>query len=55
MVAVALTRGSHTVRFTYENDAFSLGWKVTLLCIIAFAALVYVYYHPERKKGKYEA
>jgi uncharacterized membrane protein YfhO len=55
MVAVALTKGTHTVRFTYENGAFSLGWKVTLLCMIVFAALVYVYYQPQRKKGKYEA
>ena len=55
MVAVALTKGIHTVRFTYENGAFSLGWKVTLLCMIVFAALVYVYYQPQRKKGKYEA
>ena len=55
MVAVAMTKGTHTVRFTYENAAFSLGWKITLLCVIVFGALVYIYYHPERKKGKYEA
>jgi uncharacterized membrane protein YfhO len=55
MVAVPLTKGQHTVRFTYENDAFSLGWKVTLLCFLVFGALVYAYYQPKRKKGKYEA
>lgn len=55
MVAVAMTKGAHTVRFTYENAAFSLGWKITLLCVVVFGALVYIYYHPERKKGKYEA
>ncbi len=54
MVAVALTKGQHTVSFTYRNAAFSLGWKVSLGCLLVFLALALICYMPERKKGKYE-
>ena len=54
MVAVPLTAGSHTVTFTYHNAAFSLGWKVSLGCLLVFLALVLIRYCPEHKKGKYE-
>ena len=54
MVAVELTEGSHTVSFTYENKAFSLGWKVSAACILVFALLAYPQAMPGKKKGKYE-
>ena len=46
MVAVELTEGEHLVSFRYENPAFSLGWKVTLLS----AALLAVLWLLDRKK-----
>ncbi len=39
MVAVELTAGDHTVSYQYKNPAFSLGWKVTVLCIGILIAL----------------
>ena len=50
MTAVMLTEGEHTVTFTYRNPAFSLGWKVTLLCVLLFAGAVLLYYHDLRRK-----
>ena len=47
MVGVALTEGSHTVSFTYRNGAFSLGWKISLLCTASFLALAYGIYRPQ--------
>ena len=44
MTAVMLTEGEHTVTFAYRNPAFSLGWKVTLLCAVLFAATLPLYY-----------
>ncbi len=54
MVGVSLSEGMHTVTFRYENKAFSLGWKISLLCLIAFAVLVYVFYKKPFAKGKYQ-
>ncbi len=54
MVAVQLTEGTHTVRFVYENSAFSLGLKVSAACAIVFCLIALVVYQPARKKGKYE-
>ena len=55
MIAVALTEGEHTVTFTYHNDAFSLGWKISLGCLAVFAAITAIVYYPKFKKykGKY--
>ena len=54
MVGVLLTEGEHEVEFFYHNAAFSWGWKVSLLCLSIFGALVYL----EKKKhphgGKYK-
>ena len=41
MVAVELQQGEHTVSFRYENKAFSLGWKITLLSFLIFGFLVW--------------
>jgi len=60
MMGVELTEGTHTVTFKYHNDAFSLGWKISLVCLLIFGCLTYLAYRPwfdnlfKRKKGKYE-
>lgn len=54
MVGVKLTQGTHTVRFVYHNAAFALGWKISLVCAIVFAALVCSVYKPQLRTGKYE-
>ena len=42
MAAVKLNQGSHLVNFTYENPAFSLGWKISVVCMAVFAALIWL-------------
>jgi len=50
MMAVELTEGSHSVTFVYENKAFALGWKVSLVCGLVFLAAVQVAYEPDWKR-----
>ena len=52
MVALNLTEGTHTVTFTYHNEAFSLGWKVTLVFALIFAGITFAVYYPRYKKRK---
>jgi len=56
MVGVPLTRGQHVVEYTYRNGAFSLGWKISLLCAAVFLLLVYRTREvvPDQKRGKVE-
>ena len=54
MVAVELQQGSHTVSFTYKNEAFALGWKISAVCILIFALLAWPKAASMRPKGKYE-
>ena len=56
MIAVPITEGYHTVSFTYHNRAFSLGWKISLACLLMFLSLYVIIYQPKIKpvKGKYE-
>ena len=56
MVGLLLPEGNHSIRFIYRNPSFSLGWKVSLSCMIIFATIAVVAYKPtlQRKKGKYE-
>ena len=49
MVSVMLTEGEHTVTFRYENKAFSLGWKISAVCLLAFLAICGVAYFPQIK------
>ncbi len=42
MVALELTEGEHTVSFSYENKAVSLGWKISLVCAAVFLAAVWL-------------
>lgn len=51
MVAVHLTKGSHTVEFRYENRAFTWGLVGTLAGAVIFATLCFFkYYYPKRKR-----
>ena len=50
MVAVELTAGEHTVAYSYHNAGFSLGWKISLACLMVFLAMIQVTYHPDWKK-----
>ena len=52
MVAVNLTKGVHTVRLTYRNAAFSLGWKISLACAAVFGGLAWSVYRSDEKKRK---
>ena len=56
MIALELTEGEHTVSFRYENKAFSLGWKITLGCVVVLLAVAIPVYYPKLKpkKGKFE-
>ena len=54
---MVLPEGEHTVAFRYENKAFSLGWKVSLVCAAVLAALYVYMYKPKKTghtKGKFE-
>lgn len=54
MVGLHLTEGTHSVRFVYKNDAFSLGWKISVVCFIVFAGLYWSIYQSKRRKGNYQ-
>ena len=61
MIAVELSQGNHWVTFRYENAAFNLGWKISLLCAAVFAANVWYSrrgnrrrQHPGDHTGKYQ-
>ena len=53
MVAVPLTEGSHTVEYIYRNDAFSIGWKISAICLLLLGMTLPIYYG-KRKKGHFE-
>ncbi len=56
MVGLYLTEGEHTVTFFYDNSAYNLGWKISLVCLLIFAGITFAVYFPQYKnrKGKYE-
>ena len=61
MLAVPLTAGAHTLNFAYRNGAFSLGWKITLICFAVFCVLVWCFDRPKLfldrrklKRGKFQ-
>ena len=59
MIGVELTAGQHEVEYLYKNAAFSLGWKVTLACAAAFAAITAAVYRPQlesfrKNRGRYQ-
>ena len=53
MTAVPLTAGAHTVEFVYRNDAFSIGWKISAICLLLLGITAPIYY-TKRKKGRFE-
>ncbi len=52
MIGIELTQGSHTVSFRYHNAAFSLGWKVTLICTGILALLAWRANLPAQRERK---
>ncbi len=56
MVGLLLSEGDHEIVFSYRNNAFRLGWKISLLCLLLFLAICYPYYRPYlmKRKGKYQ-
>ena len=54
MTAVLLSEGTHEVRFCYRNGAFSVGWKISLLCSAIFGVLAWHNLHSGGRKEKYE-
>ena len=52
MVALMLDEGTHEVYFYYDNWAFALGWKISVLCAAVFVALIYWDKFIYAKKGK---
>jgi len=56
MLGVMLTEGQHMIEYRYRNEAFSIGWKVSLLCAAVFGILAYSKCKtvPGKKRGKYE-
>ena len=54
MTSVMLTEGTHEVRFFYRNEAFALGWKISLVCLAVFALLVWHSNQQRGRKGKYQ-
>ena len=54
MIAVQMSEGDHTFSLHYHNTAFSLGWKISLVCVIIFGVLTFGAYFPKTRKGKYE-
>ena len=54
MVGLLMPEGQHKVTFKYHNAAFSLGWKISLVCLCIFMGLYWSIYQPKHNKGKYE-
>ena len=50
MIGVELTQGDHRLEFVYDNPAFGLGWKISLLCTAALGLLIQAFYKPDWKK-----
>ena len=43
MIGIPVTEGSHTVTFTYHNTSFGLGWRLSLICLLIFLFLYYLF------------
>lgn len=55
MIGLKLKEGYHEITFSYRNAAFSLGWKISLGCLIIFIGACLLVYKPKPRKttGKY--
>ena len=49
MIGVPLTKGNHTVTFTYSNSAFTIGLIISILSLIILIALWVLFYKPRFK------
>ena len=54
MIGLILSEGEHTIRFTYHNRAFSLGWKISLVCLLIFIWLYWSHYRPAVQLFQYK-
>ncbi len=56
MVGVLITQGQHAVQFVYQNNAFSIGWKISLACFVIFGVLCLHSYRkaPAKQPGRYK-
>lgn len=54
MIGLELAEGTHNITFTYHNAAFSLGWKISLLCTLIFGSITCLAYLPRHQKGRYQ-
>jgi uncharacterized membrane protein YfhO len=60
MIGVELTEGTHTVRYEYRNEAFSIGWKISLCSGLLLMILYLAVCRPrmtgqgKAKKGRFE-
>jgi len=61
MIGVELPQGRHVVEYVYRNDAFRLGWKVSLFCGLVLLLIIQVVCKPDYKallrakpKGKFQ-
>jgi len=56
MLAVKLTEGTHHLVFTYQNDAFDWGLKITFGCILFLALLAWATYRsdPRGRRGRFQ-
>ncbi len=52
MIGLMLNEGEHEIEFTYHNEAFSLGWKISAVCALLFVISMALLC--KRKRGKYE-
>lgn len=53
MISVLLERGTHRVSFIYENEAYALGWKISLGCLLVFGGLYCLVYQPDFKNRRF--
>lgn len=52
MVGVYLEEGQHSVVFQYQNNSFTIGLIISIVCLIAFLSLWILLYKPEFKRMK---
>ncbi len=50
MIGVMLQEGTHDIRMTYHNEAFSYGWKISLGCAMVLLICIFT---PKQKAGKF--
>ena len=57
MIGVEMSEGAHTVTYVHRNEAFSLGWKISLCSGLLLLILYLAVYRPKmpvKVKGKFE-